>query len=611
MTVDIMADVLADTDSRLASLEQAMQDLILKLQQPAVEAAILADLDLPDQVLSLLQADRATQWTTDSALACLSEAWDIPRHKALLLAAASRCRLSPRSLEEMVQQWREEQTEEGDLGTIAGDVLLTTNYEQRQAVIPEVLPAGCTLLAGGAKEGKSLLGYHLAACVATGKPFLQQFPVQQGQVLFLALEDGEQRGKARLELQRQQLGLPPQDFRGVDFKFWDCPRLGAGFASYCARWLAQRPQARLIIVDILEKIRPRGRGCQDLYEEGYQATAPLARLAQDNNIALLVLHHSTKNPHADPRLMVSGPMSLLGGADNAWLLKRPYGEEEAELVISGRDIPEQEWALRFSGGLWTWQGHLREQRLSKQRQEVLTVLEEHPGGLRPLELAQALGKNPSSCRSLLQKMRQDGEVILEEGVYRRPGVHTVHTVAPVADVVEPPPEEEDRADAVDGADTTDSLDSADSGDTTDAVDMPDSLDSGDRSDRADTVDAMDAPGWLADEEDPFLSPESYQTMPVVPGGEEEPTQLGSTPEHDPPAAQRSTPAQTGSLQVNDWFWPCLPTGVSTSRVPWQAVEIETIPNGQVLVYGLTPSGKLNRWPLTQCRQAPPPQENTP
>jgi hypothetical protein len=437
-------------------------------------------------------------------------------------------------------------------------------------------------------------------------------------VLFLALEDGAPRGKERLELQREQLGLSPQDLHGVDFKFWDCPRLGAGFDRYIQRWLSQHADARLIIVDILEKIRPRGRAWQDLYQEGYQATAPLARLAQDHNIALLVLHHSTKNPHADPRLMVSGPMSLLGGADNAWLLKRPYGEEEAELILAGRDIPEQEWSLRFADGLWTWQGHLKEQRLSRQRQEVLAVLEEEPEGLRPYQLAQALGKNASSTRSLLQKMRQDGEVVLEEGVYRRPGVHTVHTVAPVVAGAEPLPEAEDRADAVDSADSgdtpdavdssddTDTRDSKDGEDSTDSMDDADAVDSGNSADSADTVDAMDAPGWLADEEDPFLAPAPYTTLPLMPVGEEETTQLGSTPEHDPPAHQ-STPAQAGSLQEGDWFWPLLPKGAKGSVSPWQVVEIKTIPNGVKLVYGQTGSGKINGWPLAQCLKAEPPE----
>lgn len=530
-----------------------------------------------------------------------------------------------------------------DLSTISGTDLLEMDCTQREEVVTGLLPAGCTLLAGNAKEGKSLLAYHLAACVGTGQPFLGTFPVQQGQVLFFALEDGEMRGQARLRMQQQQLGLAAEDLAEVQFRFWDAPRLGAGFETWVERWMATHQETRLIIIDILEKIRPRGSFWQDLYQEGYQATAPLARMAQERNIALLVVHHSTKNPHSDPRLRVSGPMSLLGGADNAWVLSRPYGESEAELTIAGRDLVEQEWLLHFEQGLWNLVGPLKEHRQSSQRQEVLEVLDEEPTGQRPWQLAQALGKNPSTVRSLLKKMRADGDVTLEAGRYTRGsskpaslpeerGVHAVHPVAPAATTPEPAPtvdaSQEKPAwpvDAVDSVDSSHRVDSAlteDSGNTGDtgyrmdaatnghrsngvdrshtanSLDAGNTVDSGDMAHREDSSNRVDS--W---EDDPFLAPDPFVDLPVVPVGEEEPA------ERDPPA-QESTAAQESTIQEGDWFWPLLPGGARHSHYPWQAVDIETIPNGTVLIYGMVKgTGKLHRWRLDQCQKtAPPPGE---
>lgn len=132
------------------------------------------------------------------------------------------------------------------------------------------------------------------------------------------------------------------------------------------------------------------------------------------------------------------------------------------------------------------------------------------------------------------------------------------------------------------------------------MDRPDAVDAMDRADsrdRADGVDAVDATGWRADEEDPFLSPEPYQSLPLVPAEE-------APPERDPPA-------QANSLQEGDWFWPLLPGGARHSPSPWQVVEIVRSPNKPTLVYGQVATGKLHRWLLERCQRAEPPERKEP
>src|SRR6266566_7408783 len=59
-----------------------------------------------------------------------------------------------------------------------------------QWVLEGLLPAGCTLLTGRAKDGKSMLAWNLCIAVATGGIALGRESVEQGSVLYLALEDG-------------------------------------------------------------------------------------------------------------------------------------------------------------------------------------------------------------------------------------------------------------------------------------------------------------------------------------------------------------------------------------------------------------------------------------
>jgi RecA-family ATPase len=65
-------------------------------------------------------------------------------------------------------------------------------------VIPGILPEGLTLLAGKPKIGKSLLAMNFVVAVASGRNALDDLPVEQGDVLYLALEDNERRLQMRL-----------------------------------------------------------------------------------------------------------------------------------------------------------------------------------------------------------------------------------------------------------------------------------------------------------------------------------------------------------------------------------------------------------------------------
>lgn len=55
--------------------------------------------------------------------------------------------------------------------------------------VDDFLPVGLSVLAGGAKVGKSYLALNFALAVSTGGRVLGQFKAQKGGVLNLALED--------------------------------------------------------------------------------------------------------------------------------------------------------------------------------------------------------------------------------------------------------------------------------------------------------------------------------------------------------------------------------------------------------------------------------------
>jgi hypothetical protein len=283
-------------------------------------------------------------------------------------------------------------------------------------IINGLLPAGCTIVAGPPKDGKSLLAWNLSVAAATGGIALGRERVQQGSVLYLALEEGERRAQERLNMQMEQF-QSQADLSLLDIVLWEAPRIGDGLEEELTSWIDRHQDARLIIIDILEKVRPQPSRNGNIYSDGYGATAPLTRIAQERNIALMVVHHSNKTRPEDIRDSVSGPASLLGGADTFWGLRRGVGTIDATLSITGRDVPEQELALQFQAGFWTVLGGAEEYRLSQGRKEVLEYLTHVEEPQTPKQIALALAKPEPSMRVRLQRMADQKQVLNYGGRY--------------------------------------------------------------------------------------------------------------------------------------------------------------------------------------------------
>ena len=208
-------------------------------------------------------------------------------------------------------------------------------------------------------------------------------------------------------------------------------------------------------------MRPPRKRHGNAYEEDYQPTATLTRLAQEHNIAILVIHHANKLNPVDFRDSASGAMSLLGGADNFWSLHRQPMSEEATLKVTGRDIVnEQELAMQFKDGYWTVLGESNMVRMSAERRSIVDVLWSSDTPMTPKQLATATGKNASTLRTLLSKLVTQG-ILLQPSEGR-------YTLTPTYRLSQ---ERERDVDTIDTIDTVDSVDSVDSPGDSDSVSM--------------------------------------------------------------------------------------------------------------------------------------------
>lgn len=282
--------------------------------------------------------------------------------------------------------------------------ILKTEFPEPIWVVPGLIPAGLTVLAGAPKLGKSWLALCLGLALANGGRALGKIQVDQGDVLYLALEDTPRRIQDRLE----QLGATSTENMGLCFE-WERGELGA---SLLDGQLSMNPKIKLVIIDTLQKFREPSRGNHNIYASDYEAVGQLKRVADKHNIAVIIVHHTRKGGGEDKLELVSGSFGITGAADTTITLSRARGEADGKIFITGRDVDEQELALKLDNITgWTLLGDAKEYEQTKERLDVLNIFRDSSEPLGPKDVADILGKRSSNIRYLIHRLVKEGLLV--------------------------------------------------------------------------------------------------------------------------------------------------------------------------------------------------------
>ncbi len=296
--------------------------------------------------------------------------------------------------------------------------LLAHQFPEPRWAVPGVIPEGLTLLAGPPKVGKSWLSLNLGVAVATGTPALGSVQVDAGHVLYLALEDTPRRLQRRLHTVIVDQTIPEQLAFAVDW-----PPMPAGGADLLHKTLAAAPDTRLIVVDVLAKVRGNTDTRGSMYDADYVAMGHLKAVADAHNTAVVVVHHVRKSGSEDFLETISGTNGLAGAADTIAVLRRSRNAADAVLHITGRDVEEAEHALRFDSATGTWSlldGPATDYTLGDTRRAILTLLRETGHALRPAEIAARLALRADAVRQTCVRMAKDGQLVADGGHYEAP-----------------------------------------------------------------------------------------------------------------------------------------------------------------------------------------------
>lgn len=277
------------------------------------------------------------------------------------------------------------------LPTVSMQDLYETVYPSRPPIIDGLLYAGTYLFVGAPKVGKSFLMAQIGYHVSTGLE-LWGYPVHQGAVLYLALEDDHRRLQDRMF---RMFGTESAD--NLYFSIY-AKQLGAGLEEQLKWFVQEHPDTRLIIIDTLQKVREPG-GDTYSYASDYEVIAKLKAFADEHSICLLLVHHTRKQQAEDKFDMISGTNGLLGAADGAFLLqKERRTSNTATLDISGRDQQDQRLYLTRNEERLIWTLERAETELWKEPPDpvlaaiaALVTVEQPQWSGTATELVAALG----------------------------------------------------------------------------------------------------------------------------------------------------------------------------------------------------------------------------
>lgn len=220
-------------------------------------------------------------------------------------------------------------------------------------IVDSMIPCGLSFLSGAPKIRKSFMSLQLAAAVATGQPFLGH-ATKQCDVCYLDLEGSKSRISYRAE--RMTVKVPRNVFVTNATK----KRLANGLVEDLRQLHKERPSIKLIILDTYSRARGKvATGGANAYDADVALLEPLQRMAIDENIAVLCVHHDKKGAGlaSDSFERLSGTMGISGSCDSVLNLiadgKRFEGR--ATLEFTPRDARGGEIKLQFDERFGEWQ----------------------------------------------------------------------------------------------------------------------------------------------------------------------------------------------------------------------------------------------------------------
>jgi hypothetical protein len=283
----------------------------------------------------------------------------------------------------------------GTLNFLSPSDWLSKPEEPIDWLVDDILPrASLTMLSAPPKAGKSTFARAMSFAVAKGQPFLGK-RVQQGAVLYLAIEEPERNVKTSFRKQGLTVDTPLRIHFG---------RISAD-ATAELKSIVTELRPALVVIDTIGRIRNKNLELNDYAStEGW--LEPFLYLAHETDACVCLLYHDTKAGRNtvgyDAIFSVLGSVGIAATIDQLIGLRRkPDGTRTFFTVGRYGDTPETVMAFDSETESLTALGTATEVTVDRLKPDILGALE--AGDLKQAEvLAQVSGKSQHVLTALGQ-----------------------------------------------------------------------------------------------------------------------------------------------------------------------------------------------------------------
>jgi len=270
--------------------------------------------------------------------------------------------------------------------------------------VDQIVPNGMlTLLSGKDKAGKTLFAWEITRAVLQGEPFLEQFPVTKGPVIFLGMDDPTVVTIDRLE----QLGLrdtpdlyvaTPWDSQHKHFGFWD---------EVQAQAQTLKPQ--LVVVDALYLFLAHSADAMNQAGSMGPVMEPLNKLTEQTGASVLLITHDSKSGGD-----VAGSFVIRAAAKQILRLEGKKDEPTRRILhVEGKLNERGLWTLKFGGpGKWA----LSDEETVFLGQTLTSVIDWLKQGNRGTTeaIADAVQKRRANVSMVLKQLVEEGLALTQQ-----------------------------------------------------------------------------------------------------------------------------------------------------------------------------------------------------
>ena len=275
--------------------------------------------------------------------------------------------------------------------------LMTEDIPPLKFAVKPILPEGLVCIAGRPKAMKSWQMLKLCFCVENGLDYLGH-NVEQGNALYLALEDSKRRLKERtFKLKHNDV----QNFPTTDI---EAPYLNNGLEEDLQRWIDGVKNPKLIVIDTLARVKQRVSGFNKgtAYDQDNELLRRIQQLAITNGVCIAFITHLSKAQQDYSFDKITGSVGLQGMTDAMWLIDRGDNSPNASITGRGRDILDFQYAVKWNDETMTYDfvGNKFEIELNENRKMILDAMKELKRSgkieVRPIDIIKHLGATSNS-----------------------------------------------------------------------------------------------------------------------------------------------------------------------------------------------------------------------